>query len=121
MTQAIAKLIREIAEAGNKDTDFCNNYSGRGMYGRECVGITGSQSDCRVIIAEVIKQAHARADAAALVFDDVVDAVLDYGQDSMGFDVIIYWPHINPVEESDSENDGQPDEAQEWHDFDPDC
>ena len=22
---------------------------------------------------------------------------------------------------SDDENDGQPDEAQEWHDFDPDC
>jgi hypothetical protein len=21
----------------------------------------------------------------------------------------------------DDENDGQPDEAQEWHDFDPDC
>jgi hypothetical protein len=22
---------------------------------------------------------------------------------------------------SEDENDGQPDEAQEWHDFDPDC
>lgn len=25
------------------------------------------------------------------------------------------------VEESEDENDGQPDEAQEWHDFDPDA
>jgi hypothetical protein len=100
MTQAIAKLIREIAEDGNEDTGFRNNYSGRGMYGRECVGITGSQSDCQAIIAEVIKQAHARADDDELVFDDVVDAVLDYRQDSMGFDVIIYWPHISPVEET---------------------
>lgn len=24
-------------------------------------------------------------------------------------------------EEGDAEDDGQPDEAQEWHDFDPDC
>jgi len=24
-------------------------------------------------------------------------------------------------EEEDEEYDGQPDEAQEWHDFDPDC
>ena len=23
--------------------------------------------------------------------------------------------------QSEDENDGQPDEAQEWHDFDPDC
>ena len=25
------------------------------------------------------------------------------------------------LDESDSDWDGQPDEAQEWHDFDPDC
>ena len=28
---------------------------------------------------------------------------------------------IEAGEELDDENDGQPDEAQEWHDFDPDC
>ena len=26
-----------------------------------------------------------------------------------------------PEDEYDDEYDGQPDEAQEWHDFDPDC
>lgn len=121
MTQAIAKLIREIAEDGNEDTGFRNNYSGRGMYGRECVGITGSQSDCQALIAAIIKEAHARADDDELVFDDVVDAVLDYSQDSMGFDVIIYWPHIEALADEEPAHDGQPDEAQEWHDFDPDC
>lgn len=25
------------------------------------------------------------------------------------------------IEALNDENDGQPDEAQEWHDFDPDC
>jgi hypothetical protein len=28
---------------------------------------------------------------------------------------------IEEDQASDSEYDGQPDEAQEWHDFDPDC
>jgi hypothetical protein len=28
---------------------------------------------------------------------------------------------ILPKDEEDEEYDGQPDEAQEWHDFDPDC
>ena len=28
---------------------------------------------------------------------------------------------IEGVTEMVSESDGQPDEAQEWHDFDPDC
>jgi hypothetical protein len=26
-----------------------------------------------------------------------------------------------PEEDEDEDYDGQPDEAQEWHDFDPDC
>jgi hypothetical protein len=28
---------------------------------------------------------------------------------------------VGMVEEDEDEYDGQPDEAQEWHDFDPDC
>jgi len=40
-----------------------------------------------------------------------------------------YLPEVDPenldIEIDDishlNENDGQPDEAQEWHDFDPDC
>lgn len=119
MTQAIAELIREIAENGDEDTGFRNNYSGRGMYGRSCVGITGSKEDCQALIAEVIKEARYREDS--LDFGELVDAVLDYSQDSMGLDVIIYWPHIKPIEEREPEFDGQPDEAQEWHDFNPDC
>ena len=28
---------------------------------------------------------------------------------------------VSVMEYDDAESDGQPDEAQEWHDFDPDC
>ncbi len=28
---------------------------------------------------------------------------------------------LRVFKQSEDENDGQPDEAQEWHDFDPDC
>ena len=34
---------------------------------------------------------------------------------------IYYWPELESIEEVEPEHDGQPDEAQEWHDFDPDC
>ena len=30
-------------------------------------------------------------------------------------------PWLEDEEEEEDEYDGQPDEAQEWHDFDPDC
>jgi hypothetical protein len=31
-----------------------------------------------------------------------------------------YLPEVD-MDEVETEYDGQPDEAQEWHDFDPDC
>lgn len=121
----IARMVKEAVEAVGDDeqVSFYNGYSGRGMYGSECVGITGSKSECMKLIAEVIKLAHeASASDDEVEFDDVVDCLLDYEQDSMGrSDVIIYWRQLNKLTESEPEHDGQPDEAQEWHDFDPDC
>ena len=35
-----------------------------------------------------------------------------------GIESILSWEHY---EEYEDEYDGQPDWAQEWHDFDPDC
>ncbi len=32
-----------------------------------------------------------------------------------------YYKDHDEDEEEEPEHDGQPDEAQEWHDFDPDC
>ena len=36
-------------------------------------------------------------------------------------DLLYYLDAEEEDEEEDSEWDGQPDEAQEWYDFDPDC
>jgi len=33
----------------------------------------------------------------------------------------VYHDLREDMNDEDSESDGQPDEAQEWHDFDPDC
>ena len=52
------------------------------------------------------------ADADEFITDiDPVDA-LDLAMDE--YEDVDEW-------EEDDEHDGQPDEAQEWHDFDPDC
>lgn len=98
------------------DVSFRNSYSGRGMYGRECVGIVGSFESCMAVIGEVIKENKEEPG-----FDEMVDQLLDFSQDSMGMDVILYWPELAALEEEEPGHDGQPDEAQEWHDFDPDC
>jgi hypothetical protein len=73
----------------NADTNFnveVRDYSGRYMFGKECLAITGTMVDC---IAVLVKAAQSDPDS----FED--GRLLKFRQDSMGFDgVVLYWPHI---------------------------
>ncbi len=42
-------------------------------------------------------------------------------EDMMRVNDLLYYLDAEDEEDEDSEWDGQPDEAQEWYDFDPDC
>jgi hypothetical protein len=96
----IAKLIKDAVEkfncqVGLGDVSFRESYSGRGMYGRECVGITGHEDDCRKVIAMVINDARdSMGPDSDFDFHGMVDSLLDFKRDSMGFDVILYWEDI---------------------------
>ncbi len=106
----IAKLISDAVlsyneQAGDKLVSFRNSYSGRGMYGRDCVGITGPLGDCRKVIAMVINDAYDNEEPASddtdyfFDFRGMVDSLLDWEQDSMGrSDMILYWSDIKPME-----------------------
>jgi hypothetical protein len=120
--QRIAELVKDAVDnTGDEGVSFYNGYSGRGMYGRKCIGVVGSEKGCMQVVAEVLKQAHSDP-SSDLEFDTVADTLLDYDRDSMGRDIIMYWPQLDVLEVVFSyEHDGQPDEAQEWADFDPDC
>lgn len=124
MTQAIAKLIRDVVleSPENFEVHFHNDYSGRGMYGRQCVGISGTEQECQRAIAACISEAHYSGDEDLPEFADLVAELLNSSRDSLGLGIIVYWPNIEPASDDDEpEFDGQPDEAQEWHDFDPEC
>ncbi len=101
--QVIAKLVKDVCEQ-TEDSDyevrFRNDYSGRGMYGRNCIGIVGSEKGCLQVIAAALKQA--RADSihdSEVDFDGMVDTLMDFDRDSMGRDIIIYWPQVDSLEE----------------------
>ncbi len=107
-------LVQRIRAACEDDGDISirTDYSGRGMYGRRCVGITGSLHMCMAIISEVIKELiddidvdmneteHQSAKSYAC---SAVDGLLAFEQDSMGYDVILYWAEIQDAEEPDEE------------------
>ena len=124
--------VQELLEQACRDhgdVSFRNTYSGRGMYGRQCVGITGDSHECRRVIAAVITEMVGVLTDGGEEFqssmmeslEQDVETLMLWDQDSMGRDVIYYWPSLESIEEVEPEHDGQPDEAQEWHDFDPDC
>lgn len=59
-------------------------YSGRGMYGRECVAISGSNGDCIAAISTVRE----RANEVTLI------AMNDVRTDSLGNDIVMYFPNF---------------------------
>ena len=82
--------------------------------GVKCVGIVGNFSDCMIIIAQVIKNlaftlSSVAQDARVGNFEDLsdqefefesdIDVLMDFEQDVIGNDVIIYWPDLQPIDD----------------------
>ena len=60
-------------------------------------------------------------DEGVLDRDELIRDLLNYMSDSEVSDFLsAYYPEFYG-ELAEDEYDGQPDEAQEWHDFDPEC
>jgi hypothetical protein len=126
MTQltSIAESLQKFCGDGN--VEF-RSYSGRGMYGKQCVAITGDFSACMQMISEVIKDLHDEVFNAAIdstddrdsapydldsAFSGAVDDLMDFSYDSMGLDVVVYWPNVEFVgPDEDESEDEQPKEV----------
>lgn len=90
------------------------SYSGRFMYGKDCLGIVGSIQECMQAIARIIARIiQEMYDEVVNYAEDLADdddanelerlhesaqnitkTLLSYKQDNMGYDVILYWPDI---------------------------
>ena len=92
VNEDLAKMIIEAAEDAGYDT---RSYSGRGMYGQYCLGISfdsyGSPTD---IVIDILSY-----DA---LNDKLAEALKGARTDSMGLGGVIYWPHIPYIDSEDS-------------------
>ena len=103
---SLQQAIKEAAEYNN--VNF-RSYSGRGMYGRSCVGITGSHSDCMQVISAVIQEAmytlaEETDDEKVMSLlnekQQEVDILLNFNTDSMGRrDIVLYWQELAMLED----------------------
>lgn len=109
-----------LMEAADRDDVSCRSYSGRFMYGKNCVALTGSLSNCMQIIAAVIVELREKLKTVQLgsseeyqdrYFSEAVNTLMGFETDSMGrSDVVVYWPRVEWIEpaEDESEAEDQP-------------
>lgn len=124
MSPEVANQIQQIF------MDNCNiktrSYSGKGMYGSNCLGIVGEVEDCQGAITEVVEQLFADAfdgyidveseeqirNAGMLrrIANDSLATLIRYHHDSLGLQAVFYWPDIPYNDELDTEYFGESEE-----------
>lgn len=91
-------LIQAIEEAGYE----ARSYSGRGMYGKSCVGVTCGRTEA---FSLGVKVGAAVAAAGEEDAESSVEALADLWTqvDSMGHDMIVYFPGVAWEREEDED------------------
>lgn len=109
MNTEIQKKIVEILESrfdcDDENFRLRDNYSGRGMYGKSCYGITGhSLGNIYGTLAECIVELMEEngMDTCTEVF---IDLIKNSCLDNMGRDYIVYFPRLKTLEYEDEENE----------------
>lgn len=72
------------------DFDLTATYSGRGMFGDQCIGLTGTAGDLMRFVVALIELDE------ALIADELADRVLS---DNMGTETIFYFPGVTVEED----------------------
>jgi hypothetical protein len=82
MKQLVRKIIRYCRK---KHVRICRHYSGRGMFGRTCIGFYGDSRECAEIAVTIKKKTG-----------------YNYYRDNLGLDMIYYFPDIADPSETAS-------------------
>lgn len=96
------KFIDMIREVQTDEEIEARSYSGRGMYGESCVGVT-CDNPFKVIAELAFMAGSDVAEENYSLAQDILQALGETRSDSMGRSTIIYWPRIKWVEQEDAE------------------
>lgn len=117
----LTTIQEALEQVIDNDSVRSRSYSGRGMYGKECLAIVGDFGDCMEAIGAVISLLSQEVFDATMDGDQenvayalndqlqkAIDSLLKFQQDSMGLSVVVYWPRLEY--DASSEDDGEDDE-----------
>lgn len=84
----------------------CRKYSGRGMYGKSCLGVIISRGESFGDLFAHIIEGMEYFDVDGLTKEDLIMGIQTMEYDSMGMDTIVYFRKV-PYMESDDDDDGE--------------
>ena len=87
--EQVEKFIEALEDAGYEP----KSYSGRGMYGKSCVSVSGDEDE-RVSAWEIAKSLWWNAP------DGEAMDIPEPRQDSLGLGIVLYWPSFEWPKES---------------------
>lgn len=103
-----------LEEAGHE----CRSYSGRAMYGKECLGVDTERS-LGTLIADVMEAMVSTVDMEdGHTVSACADAFRQMKTDSMGLGTIVYFPGVPFVADDEEETGEDQEEARAWEDKD---
>ncbi len=95
MAKIEKSALQQLAEDAELDV---RSYSGRGMFGRECLGIEGDDV-CDIFAALFQAAADTEPD-----LQEIADALRNCSRDQMGLGAILYFPRVPFCDDSEEED-----------------
>lgn len=86
-------VLEELLDDGVIDGRV-HSYSGRGMYGKECLSLCPESMGLAEFGALVMRRAHTPDSVAYQNDEELVDILRATHTDSMGLDQVWYWPRV---------------------------
>lgn len=102
---AMSEILEVCDNAGIHEDAVFPNYSGRSMYGKECLGIRYDN------IGDILAFVVAAADKWGIY---TMDDFYGMATDNFGLGMVAYWPSIQVDVEEDDGSDPDPDRREEF-------
>lgn len=94
--KSLARIIEKYCD--QELIQFYPDYSGRNMYGRECVGYVTERGVVREILS-LIQYISSNSEDEEYCLSDYIEELKGCKVDDMGMDTILYFPNIKLKEE----------------------
>lgn len=110
MASNVAKLMFEVVQEIDLDKLKITPYSGRFMFGKECLGLQCSNIGEALNVIMLMTQ---KAKEKEYLLQDIENMIANTAQDSMGYDMIVYWPDVrhDRADQDQLENDAEEEKA----------